>query len=108
MLRWLREKLSSQSIKAKSVRSSGLTFLSIGGSNGLRLVSNLILTRLLFPEAFGLMALVQVFIAGLNMFSDAGIRTAIIRHTRGDDPDFLNTAWTIQIIRGMSKMKPGR
>jgi hypothetical protein len=35
---------------------------------------NLILTRLLFPEAFGLMALVQVFVVGLQMFSDIGIQ----------------------------------
>lgn len=101
MSRRLKDILSSQNIKAKAVRSSGLTFLSIGGSNTLRLISSLILTRLLFPEAFGLMALVQVFMAGLGMFSDTGIRTAIIRHARGDDPGFLNTAWTIQIIRGV-------
>jgi O-antigen/teichoic acid export membrane protein len=60
----------------------------------------LILTRLLFPEAFGLMALTMVFLVGLQMFSDFGIGPAIARSERGDDPDFLNTAWTLQIIRG--------
>ena len=74
--------------------------LAFGGSNVLRLGSNLILTRILFPEAFGMMALVQVFITGLKMFSDTGIKTSIIQNARGDDPDFLNTAWTIQILRG--------
>ncbi len=78
-----------------------MTIISFGGSNFLRLASNLILTRLLFPEAFGLMALVQVFMSGLNMFSDFGIRTSIIQNARGDDPDFLNTAWTVQIGRGV-------
>jgi len=77
-----------------------MTVISFGGSNFLRLVSNLILTRLLFPEAFGLMALVQVFMTGLNMFSDLGIATSIVQNKRGDDPDFLNTAWTLQIGRG--------
>ncbi len=96
-----RKVTSGKGVKAKSVRGALFTFFSIGGANILRLISNLILTRLLFPEAFGLMALVQVFIAGLGMFSDTGIRTAIIRNARGDDPDFLNTAWTIQIIRGI-------
>lgn len=68
----------------------------------LQLGSNLILTRLLFPEAFGLMALSTVFLVGLQMFSDLGIKPAIIRDPRGNDPAFLNTAWTIQVIRGFA------
>jgi hypothetical protein len=63
-------------------------------------VGNLILTRLLFPEAFGLMALVQVFLSGLQMFSDIGIQTSVIRSKRGEDPAFLDTAWTVQVLRG--------
>lgn len=66
-----------------------------------RFVSNLILTRLLFPEAFGLMALVFVFITGLHLFSDIGIGPSVVQNKRGDDPDFYNTAWTIQILRGL-------
>lgn len=65
-----------------------------------RLVSNLILTRLLFPEAFGIMALVFVVLQGLQLFSDVGIGPAITRSARGDDPAFLNTAWTINVVRG--------
>ncbi|MFM6190787.1 oligosaccharide flippase family protein, partial [Planktothrix sp.] len=30
-----------------------------------------------------------------------GIRPSIIRSQRGDDPEFLNTAWTIQVFRGL-------
>lgn len=66
----------------------------------MRLLSNLVLTRLLFPEAFGMMALIQTFTAGLQMFSDIGLRPSIIQNKRGEEPDFLNTAWTLQIIRG--------
>lgn len=77
--------------------SLGTTF----GQQLIRLGSNLILTRLLFPEAFGLMALVQTFMTGLAMFSDIGIGPSIIQNQRGEDPDFLNTAWTIQIGRGV-------
>lgn len=69
-------------------------------SQAIRLASNLILTRLLFPEAFGLMALVNIFLQGLEMFTVLGIGPSIIQNKRGDDPSFLNTAWTIQVIRG--------
>ncbi|MFO0723056.1 MAG: oligosaccharide flippase family protein [Myxococcota bacterium] len=79
-----------------------LSFLGQGASNGLRLVSNIILARLLFPEAFGLMALVNVAVTGLEMLSDLGVKISIIQNKRGDEPDFLNTAWTISIIRGVS------
>lgn len=72
-----------------------------GTSLLIRLGSNLILTRLLFPEAFGLMALVYAFLAGLAMFSDLGLAPSIVQSSRGDDPRFLNTAWTLQIARGI-------
>ncbi len=34
------------------------------------------------------------------MLSDVGINSAIIQSDRGDDRRFLNTAWTLQILRG--------
>lgn len=85
---------------ARVLRGSALTAGSYAISQALRLVSNLILTRLLFPEAFGLMALVSVFLVGLAMFSDVGLGPAIVRSPRGDDRDFLDTAWTVQVLRG--------
>ncbi|RYH11002.1 oligosaccharide flippase family protein [Tropicimonas sp. IMCC6043] len=85
---------------ALAMRGSFWTSVDFGGGNLLRLASNLILTRLLFPEAFGLMAVVQIFLAGLQMFSDTGMQQAIIQNARGDDPDYLDTAWTVTILRG--------
>ena len=82
------------------MRGSVITAGSFFLSQGVRLAANLALTRLLFPEAFGMMALVSVVLIGLTMFSDAGIGPSISQHKRGDDPDFLNTAWTINVVRG--------
>jgi len=72
-----------------------------GGSQALRFAGNLLLTRLLMPEAFGLMALVNALQQGLQLFSDVGIGPSIIQGRRGDDPVFLNTAWTVQVLRGL-------
>lgn len=94
--------VSGQGLMQRALRSSLITVTGFAGGQALRLVSNLILTRLLFPEAFGIMALVSVFLMGLAMFSDVGTGPAIMGSKRGDDPDFLNTAWTIQIIRGVT------
>jgi O-antigen/teichoic acid export membrane protein len=101
MISRIRGALKGDGLKARAMRGGIVTLFETQGENLLRLLSNLVLTRLLFPEAFGLMAIVQVFMAGLNMFSDIGIKTSIIQSPRGDDPDFLNTAWTLQIIRGV-------
>jgi len=90
------------SLIARAVRSSALTVAGFGASQVIRLATNLILTRLLFPEAFGMMALVSVVLLGLGQFSDVGIGPSIMQSKRGDEEDFLNTAWTIQVIRGVS------
>ncbi len=92
--------LNAAFFKRPVIRASLWTFGGYGASQVIRLISNLILTRLLFPEAFGLMSLVTVFITGLAMFSDTGSRAAIIQNERGGDVGFLNTAWTIQMFRG--------
>ncbi|MFM6402608.1 oligosaccharide flippase family protein, partial [Planktothrix sp.] len=89
------------SLSKKAIQGTIWTLFGYGGSQVLRFGGNLILTRLLVPELFGLMALVNTFITGLNLFSDVGIRPSIIRSQRGDDPEFLNTAWTIQVFRGL-------
>ena len=94
--------MSQSSLKQQAIRGTIWTIFGYGSSQVLRFGSNLILTRLLMPELFGLMALVQVFINGLYLFSDIGIRPSIIRSDRGDDPVFLNTAWTLQAIRGLA------
>ncbi|MCP5074181.1 MAG: oligosaccharide flippase family protein [Rhodobacteraceae bacterium] len=88
-------------LTARALRSSALTVGGFGLSQVIRLATNLILTRLLFPEAFGMMALVSVVLVGLGQFSDVGIGPSIMQSKRGDDPDFLNTAWSIQVIRGV-------
>src|SRR4028119_542476 len=88
------------SIKKLAIHGAVWTIASYGTSQILRFGSNLILTRLLIPDVFGLMALVYVFISGLHLFSDLGIGVSVIQNKRGDDPVFLNTAWTLQVVRG--------
>jgi len=66
----------------------------------LRFGTNVILTRLLFPEAFGLMMIVFSINMGVNLLSDLGISSGIVVHSAGSESGYLNTAWTIQVIRG--------
>ncbi len=92
--------LHGQGLKALALKGSVWTIGGFGTQKILQFGSNLVLTRLLFPEAFGIMALITVFIIALELFSELGIKPAIIQNERGEDIDFLNTAWTIQVVRG--------
>lgn len=85
--------------KKLAIKGAAWTIASYGSSQIIRFGSNLILTRLLLPELFGLMGLAYVFIAGINLFTDIGLGPSIIQNKRGEDPQFLNTAWTLQVIR---------
>ncbi|WP_283746042.1 oligosaccharide flippase family protein [Sideroxydans sp. CL21] len=69
-------------------------------SQVIRLGGNLIMTRILVPEMFGVMAVANILIMGLQLCSYFGVQHNIIQSHRGDDPLFLNTAWTFQILRG--------
>ena len=89
-----------RSFKRRIVSGSAWTFFGFGVQQVLRLGANIILARLLFPEAFGVMAIVNVFLQGLQMFSDVGIVPSIIQNPRGEQPEFLRTAWVIGILRG--------
>ncbi|MGJ5621091.1 oligosaccharide flippase family protein [Sulfitobacter sp. MF3-043] len=89
------------SMLARAARGSTWTALTFFISQAVRFAANLILARLLFPEAFGIMALVTMLLVALTLVSDMGISQSIMQSKRGDEPAFMDTAWTMQIIRGV-------
>ena len=70
-------------------------------SQALRLTSSLVLTRLLMPQAFGLVAAVQTLYFALVMFSDLGVWQSVVTSPRGREARFLGTALSIQLARGL-------
>ena len=93
-------------MKEKSFKTRIISALSwtMGGhifSQLLRLGSNLIMTRLLVPEMFGVMVIANTIMIGLILISDMGLNQHIIQSKKSDSEDFLNTAWVVQIIRGV-------
>ncbi|MFO1078796.1 MAG: oligosaccharide flippase family protein [Planctomycetota bacterium] len=83
---------------------SGVVWASLGiaASQILRLGGNVVLAHQLFESAFGVMALVNVFWTGMQLFSDLGVWRSVTQHPRGNEPQFLNTAWTVQALRGVA------
>ncbi|MGF1674247.1 MAG: oligosaccharide flippase family protein [Rivularia sp. (in: cyanobacteria)] len=88
------------SLKKLAYRGAIWTIAGYGSSQVMRFGSNLILTRLLVPEYYGLMTVVNTLRMGIELFSDIGIPQSIVNNQSGDEPSFRDTAWTIQVIRG--------
>jgi len=91
----------STSLKWRVLSAGAWSLGGYGLNLALRLGTNLVMTRLLVPDMFGTIAIATIIMSGLAMFSDLGLKQSIVQSKRGNDPAFLNTAWSIQIIRGV-------
>ncbi len=99
--RFLNNQLSSGILGRSVITGAAWTTGSFVYRYALRLLSTVIVTRLLMPEAYGLMSLAMIFVTGLALFSDIGIAPSVIQSKRGENIDFLQTAWTIKVARGL-------
>jgi len=90
----------SQSLRRRATSAGAWNLGALVTSQIIRLGGNLVMARLLMPEMFGIMVIASTVAVVLALLSDIGLRQNIIQSKRGDDPVFLNTAWTVQILRG--------
>lgn len=67
--------------------------------NLVRVASNLILTRLLAPDAFGAIGVIAAVQFFFVMLTDLGFNAFVIRAAEGDDKRFLNVVWTLRLVR---------
>ena len=88
-------------LRARIVNAGMWTVTGHVVENLIRLGTSLVMTRLLVPGDFGLMAVALTIPASLAMLSDLGIHSNVIKKTGRLGTDFLRTAWTIQVVRGM-------
>jgi O-antigen/teichoic acid export membrane protein len=96
-----RDESRFRALESRALKGTYFIVAFYGVALGLRFLSSIVLTRLFAPELFGLMTLLTTVIVGLNLFSHIGLEDSIIQNPRGDDEAFVNTAWTIQVLRGI-------
>jgi len=89
------------SLRSRMLRAGMWLLGSNLASQALRLTSSLVLTRLLMPQAFGLVAAVQTLYFALVMFSDLGVWQSVVTSPRGRDAHFLGTAMSVQLGRAV-------
>lgn len=82
------------------LRASSWVLIGHMAGMALKMISSLITTRLLMPEVFGVVAIAMAVIVIIALLSDIGLRESLIQSRRGDEREFQDTAWTVQVIRG--------
>jgi O-antigen/teichoic acid export membrane protein len=87
-------------LRALILRAAGWSMGGYVVGQILRILANLVLTRLLAPEMFGVMAVATMVMVVVTLLSDVGLRQAVIQSQNGNIQSFLDTAWTLQVIRG--------
>jgi O-antigen/teichoic acid export membrane protein len=88
------------SLKSRMLRASSWVLIGHVAGMALKMISSLITTRLLMPEVFGVVAIAMAVIVIIALLSDIGLRESLIQSRRGDEREFQDTAWTVQVIRG--------
>ena len=83
------------------ITSIGWTSLAQAIGMVVKLASTLILTRMLAPEAYGILGTAMAVLTTLEWLSDLGIHPALIRHPDGSKPEYLLTGWTMAVGRGL-------
>lgn len=89
-----------RALRSRVLSAGSWSLAALIVSQGLRFLGNLVMTRLLIPEMFGIMLIVTTVSVVLALLSDIGLHQNIVQSRRGEAPVFLNTAWTVQIVRG--------
>jgi len=83
------------------IRGAVWTMGTFGFSVLLRVLTNIALARLLAPELFGIMVIVNSIRTGIELISDVGIGQNIVHNPNAENPEFYNTAWTLRLIRSL-------
>ncbi|HXI86866.1 MAG TPA: oligosaccharide flippase family protein [Parvularculaceae bacterium] len=79
-----------------------MLFGAFAAQNTLRLASNLVLTRLLSPDAFGAIGVILSINYVLQMLTDIGYHAFVVRSREADSRHFLNVVWTVRLLRSLA------
>jgi len=93
--------IGSNTLSRRASRGALWLTAGSGTEQALRLARNMLLARILAPEAFGVMAIVIAVNAGFQSFTELGIKQAIIQNPQARRREYLNGAWWLALVRGI-------
>jgi len=65
----------------------------------IRLLSSLVLTRVLLPEAYGIITILSSVLYVISNILDTNVSLFIVRDANAEQPRYLDTAWTMRLGR---------
>ena len=89
----------SESLKKKTLKGVGWSFVDNIASSGVTFLVGLVLARLLTPTEYGIMAMIAIFIAISDSIIDSGFSNALIRKVDIKREDY-NTVFFFNLIVG--------
>ncbi len=92
----------NSSLRSRVARGGAWSGLGSGLERSARFVRNVLLARLLAPDAFGIMAIVISINALFEAFTEVGIRRAVVQHPEADQDTYLNGAWWFSFFRSLT------
>lgn len=90
---------NSGSLRERILRGGFWLVLSDAVTSGAGIVKVVLVARLLAPNDFGLFGIAMVVQRLVEAFTETGVMAALIQR-RGDVRPYLDTAWTLQFLRG--------
>src|SRR5690606_16256266 len=98
-LRWLIS--PGESLGSRAVNAGAWAFVLNMTTRLLRLVRVAVLANLLAPDDFGLMGIAMLVIGLVTSFTQTGFISALVQNKRGLERTYLDTAWTVELGRGL-------
>jgi PST family polysaccharide transporter len=94
--------LNNTELKGKMVKATKWAAITEISAKIISPITNMILARLLIPEAFGVVATVTMIISFAEMFTDAGFQKYLVQHEfKSEEEKYINTNvafWTNFLI----------
>ncbi len=75
--------------------------LTMLAANAARIISSVVLTRILSPDDYGVVGVTSTIVMIMFMVSDVGFGVYIVQHAQGDDPRRLDAIWTVRLLRSL-------
>ncbi len=91
--------MQDESIKKKAVKNILWRFAERFGAQFVNLIITIVLARILVPDDFGTVAIINVFLVIFNVFVDSGMANALIQKKNVDNIDF-SSVFYFNIFQG--------
>lgn len=87
----------AESLKQKTVKGVGWSFVDNIANVGITFLVGLVLARLITPEEYGLIGIILIFVAVFDSIMNCGFSNALIRKNDADDVDY-NTVFIVNMV----------